>query len=156
MTVCSTETWKDIPGYEGKYQASDMGRIRGPRGIKKQTINRSGYYVINLGHSNVKYVHSLVALAFYGPPPPKHEIRHLDGKPLNNKLCNITYGTHSENERDKLQYGGKHKKLTAVDIRDIRARYNAGESRKQIAERYSISVQSVWNIGTRRTFAWLQ
>ena len=157
MMVCSIEIWKDIPGYEGKYQASSLGRIRGPRGIKTPCLHRlRGYYFVSIGHNKTRDVHALVAAAFLGPRPQGHEIRHLNGNKTDNNVANLAYGTHDQNEHDKIEYGGKIKKLTEKDIRAIREMYKNGVQRKMIADMYGISLTNVWYVGTGRTFAWLQ
>jgi len=88
------EFWLDIPGFEGRYEASSLGRIRMVEAIGVVGgIDRSGYVLLShLNHSGypcvavragakkaMKAVHSLIALAFYGPRPAEHEVRHLDG-----------------------------------------------------------------------------
>ena len=168
------EEWRDIPGYEGRYQASTEGRIRSLDRIvtceyrrtgnvfekkvkgklKRPTLASNGYYVVNLGHADLHCVHELVALAFN--PGPGNEVRHLDGNPLNNKAENLAFGTHSDNERDKLRYGGKRKKLTASDVIQIRTLRHAGVPRKEVADRFGITETAVWQTETGRMFSWLE
>lgn len=168
------EAWKDIPGYEGKYQASSEGRIRSLDRIvtceyrrtgnvfekkvkgklKRPTLASNGYYVVNLGHADLHCVHELVALAFN--PGPGNEVRHLDGNPLNNRAENLSFGTHSENEQDKMRYGGKRRKLTRNDVRKIRALRRAGVPQKEVARQFGLTKTAVWQIETGRTFAWLE
>ncbi|MDX3713446.1 HNH endonuclease signature motif containing protein [Streptomyces europaeiscabiei] len=50
-------------------------------------------------------MHQIVAAAFLGPRPDGHDVRHLDGNPLNSALSNLSYGTRSENELDKARHG---------------------------------------------------
>lgn len=108
------ETWKDIPGYEGRYQASDLGRVRsvdhyvvcgfqgkGQRLVRGRVLKdgpcTSGHRCVVLGKGNTQSVHTVVMLAFRGPPPPRHEVLHRDHTPWNNALGNLKYGTRSEN-----------------------------------------------------------
>ena len=166
------EVWKDIPGYEGKYQASSEGRIRSldreltciyartgkvfkkrtKGGLKRPTLASNGYYIVNLGHADLHCVHELVARAFN--LGSGNEVRHLDGNPLNNRAENLSFGTHSDNERDKLHYGGKMKKLTRNDVLRIRALRRAGVPRKEVANQFNITETAVWQTETRRAFAW--
>lgn len=52
-----------------------------------------------------EYVHRLVALVFLGPPRDGDEVRHLDGKPSNNVVKNLAWGTHLENMQDMVRHG---------------------------------------------------
>jgi NUMOD4 motif/HNH endonuclease len=112
----STERWAPIPGYEGLYEASTLGRIWsihrpgvGKTGrILKQPLNASRYPFVNLSKGGKTWpwtVHRLVMLAFAGPPPPGQEVRHKDGNRANPALSNLEYGTRSENVRDTLRHG---------------------------------------------------
>ena len=118
-----TETWKDVPGYEGRYQVSDLGRVRSvdrvahypaytradgiPRSASTRSLRgrilapgpqRSGHLSVPLGRpAQGKLVHRLVMLAFVGPCPPNREVLHLDHNPTNNCLTNLRYGSRSEN-----------------------------------------------------------
>jgi hypothetical protein len=118
--VRAVELWRPIPGYEGRYEASDQGRVRSVnrvvicgrggaqrrRGrILKQYKERDGYLTVPLGSRNKKSVHRLVLLAHVGPPPPGHECCHGDGVRSNNRLSNLRWGTRPENMRDKLLHG---------------------------------------------------
>lgn len=118
------ETWRDVPGYEGHYQVSDLGRVkalsrlvdipnhRSGREVKKLFPERvltpkrgakarGGYYRrVQLYLGGVCWmpgVHVLVALAFIGPVPVGMEVNHKDGDPSNNVLTNIEYLTRSGN-----------------------------------------------------------
>lgn len=174
-TSAAGEVWKDIPGYEGRYQASSLGRIRSVdmtvksvhkrtgtpytrniKGrIKTQTVANMGYLVVNLGHQNVRLVHELVALTFYGPRPSGHEICHGDGNPKNNRADNLRYDTRRENGRDKLRYGGTMKKLRSEDVRKIRALAKDGVKRADIAEAFNISLTMVGLILSGRAHGWI-
>lgn len=170
------EVWKDIPGYEGKYQVSTLGRVKSlpryvdaihPRygtpykqrvkgRIKKTTVNAVGYPVANLGHNDVKPVHVLVALAFLGEPLPDSEVRHLDGDRKNCCLSNLSYGSHLENVRDKRVYGGVWMKLTADDVREIRRRREKGETVSELAKAFNVSTTNIYYVCNRKTFGWVE
>lgn len=100
------EIWKDIPEYEGLYQASNLGRIRSIRrygtagGILKGEIDDDGYIRIPLSKNNIhrKFkAHRLVFMAFCPTGDPKLQINHKDGNKKNNKLENLEWCTASYN-----------------------------------------------------------
>lgn len=118
----SEEIWKPIPGFNDWYEASSHGRVRSkPRTLfrsdgttqaRRGTILKPGqsrgYQVVVLCNDTKRYtrtVHSLVALAFLGPPNPGDHVRHLDGSRDNNRIENLTYGTRSENTHDSVAHG---------------------------------------------------
>jgi hypothetical protein len=101
-----TEIWKDIPDWEGYYQASILGDIRSvdrmtaSRGAKmrvlKQSLQNSGYLIVGLHKNNrnrVSLVHRLVAFAFIPNPECKKYINHKDGIRLITGL-KISNGAH--------------------------------------------------------------
>ena len=115
------EIWKDIPGYEGIYKASDLGRIKRlsrpsicktckPRMINerylKGSIGNKGYLVTCLTKNRKqKYfrIHQLIAMTFLGFVPNRHVlvIDHIDRDKLNNKLENLRVVTQRENTHNK-------------------------------------------------------
>jgi len=110
-----TETWRQIPTYAGRYEASDQGRIRstfnGRIRLLNPWVNKGrGYLYVSVhgasGGRRVISVHRLVLMAFVGELPNGLVSRHLDGDPMNNRLSNLRYGTYSENEQDKVRHGG--------------------------------------------------
>lgn len=120
------EEWRDIPGYEGSYRVSDMGRVWSvPRKITRsngwpQTFKGrilrtytypSGHLQVALrrdGGIRSHLVHRLVLLAFAGPPPALTEACHNDGNPANNRLDNLRWDTRSANKLDAVRHGVHH------------------------------------------------
>lgn len=107
--------WKDIDGYNGKYQISDNGEVRSfsrwkNGGLLKKAINGGGYYYINLvgtGRSDVheKRIHRLVAEAFIPNPYNLPEVNHIDGNKLNNNVNNLEWVSRHENIRHAFKTG---------------------------------------------------
>lgn len=171
----SKEVWKDIPGYEGKYQASDLGRIRSldrrvrvvPHGIEttrliKGRILKPGKYCksnhvsVVLGHDQIgQPVHKLVMLAFVGPCPKGKEVLHGNGDPTDNRLTNLRYGTRSENILDVYRIGKRWRKLNVNEAIEIRRLYDQKVNRKEIAKQFGISISQVYAIGRRIQYEWL-
>ncbi len=115
------EIWKDIPGYEGLYQASTMGRVKSfyKRGkILKPQLNGVGYYQVSL-HKDKKYsilaIHQLVGITFLGHKIKRYKlvINHKDFNKLNNNVENLEIVTSRENTNHKhlkssSKYTGVH------------------------------------------------
>ena len=108
------EVWRDIPGYEGRYQVSDLGRVRRVLLPNLGGKNKNGYVQVYLpdggvryGHSNGKnrhgnraFVHRLVAATFLGLDLSSGlEVNHLDGNRSNNRVLNLELVTRSGNIR---------------------------------------------------------
>lgn len=111
------EVWKDIKGYEGLYQVSNLGNIKslrkwnGARGkhiyepcerILTPTDNGYGYLIIglkkNLARKN-HYVHRLVAEAFIENPNNYPQINHKDFNRKNNNVDNLEWCTQKQNNQ---------------------------------------------------------
>lgn len=166
------EIWKDIPGYEGRYQASTLGRIRSldrrvkcahgatrlvnGRILKPAASRNDPHLYVVLGHGAVgSPVHQLVARAFHGPRPKGQEVRHLDGDPQNNRADNLSYGTRTENLLDIYRTGGARPGgLNASQALDIFRRLQKGERGVDLAKEYNVSTSCISAIKKRRTFAW--
>lgn len=168
------EEFRDIPGYEGFYQISDLGNvislvrllpaaIETGRRTAKQSImpgkNKQGRLQVTLckhGFTKRFQVHRLVLLAFVGPCPEGMECRRLDGNHLNNRLTNLEWATHAVNMSDMLRHGTSVKggknfkaKLTEDDVREIRT---ARATERELAARYGVSQVAVHFIRTRKTW----
>ena len=95
------EIWKDIEGWEGKYQVSNYGSIRNNKGhVLSPGNNGSGYLFVSLWRNNKPhqyYIHRLVWEAFNGPIPEGMEINHNDECTTNNTLSNLSAMSHKMN-----------------------------------------------------------
>lgn len=140
------EKWKEIPGWEGAYEASTLGRIRsiprsfdigGTWGVKvyggkilSQCPAPNKYMTVYLTHKGPRrrrYVHRLVLEAFIGPCPEGYWAAHNDGDRTNCRLENLRWDTPKNNQADKERHGTKlmgsrcpNAKLTEEDIITIR------------------------------------
>lgn len=167
-------TWVTIPGFD-HYEVSDYGEVRsldrwsGEAGKKpyflrgrvmKIKFDANGYARVNLCRKGKKIgrtVHSLVAEAFLGPRPERHEVCHFDGNPSNNCLTNLRYDTCSGNNADKLRHGthrvgAQHPlaRLTPSSVEYIRDAVNAGRTKQSLALELGVSRSHVSRIASKR------
>lgn len=118
-----TEQWRDVQGYEGLYQVSDLGRVRNKRQrILSAHLNGSGYVQTTLskgGRREYPLVHRLIALAFVPNPEGKPQINHKNGTKTDNRPDNLEWCTMGENlaHRHRVlgQIGGRAKPVVCVD-----------------------------------------
>ena len=172
------ELWKDIPGYEGKYQASTKGRIKSlKRSVRSichytgkefyRTVNerilqpgqycKTGHVSVVLGKGNPGVpVHQLIAKTFLGNCPPNCEVLHKNGNPKDNRVENLRYGTRTENILDFYIQGRLWSKLSIDDVYKIRFYLLCGYTGRLIAKIFDVSESTVSNIKNRRTFGWLK
>ena len=113
------EVWKDIKGYEGIYQVSNLGRVKrigcytNQSGISwesgrnlKPANNSRGYYFVQLSRNNKvsrKYVHRLVAEAFIPNPENKPTVNHINCDRSDNRSENLEWASYRENNDYSIQ-----------------------------------------------------
>ena len=105
------ETWKNIKGYEGLYQVSNMGRVkslerkvRHGRTVKERILkpymDRGGYLLVRLcagGKKKTLKVHRLVCEAFHDNPDNKSDVNHINEDKTDNRASNLEWSTRREN-----------------------------------------------------------
>lgn len=172
-TVCNEENWRDIPGYNGRYQASSLGRIKSvghPRRINNVFIMKPqprgagnylgvGLFRPELGKQRYVYIHTLIALTFLGSKPDGMQVNHIDLDKHNNAVTNLEYASPRDNTRHALARGvkrsaGKGRCLTPDEVREIRQSGPALNNR-QLAERYGVSHETVRMIRLGRRWEYL-
>lgn len=129
------EVWKDIKGYEGLYQVSNLGRVKSvKRNLTLKPCNRNRYLIVLLSKNGIKKainVHRLVAQAFIPNPDDKRTVNHIDGNKQNNCVDNLEWCSQSENVKHaydnklKVVVGERNPahKLTTNDVLFIRKNY---------------------------------
>lgn len=166
------EQWRDITGYEGEYEISNLGRVWS----RKNNILLQLNYTLN-SYATVTFwtkgatkgkcflVHRLVAIAFLSTPPsPKHQVNHIDGNKANNRVENLEWTTPQENTQHAIdvlkiskinsgnfQPGSQHKasKMTEDDVKWILDNQST-MSRKAMAAHIGVSVALINDICLRR------
>lgn len=106
----SEEVWRDIKGYEGIYQVSNLGRVKSfdsrdklgrvRKGkILKPMLDIGGYEKVTLYNKQPKIfsVHYLVISSFVGARPKNMVINHIDENKRNNNLNNLEYVSQKDN-----------------------------------------------------------
>lgn len=164
------EIWKDVPGYEGRYQASSAGQIKAlPRrrkngafrdgGLLKQQSWPLGYKKVTLSNDiyvhKTFFVHRIIAMTFIENPDNLPFVNHKDENPSNNcvdnlewctRVYNANYGHRLEKVRGE---NNKNHILTEVQVKEIREKY-IKNSRKfgqpALAKKYGVSRGSIEKI----------
>ncbi len=162
------EIWKDVAGFEGYYQVSNLGRVRSldrvltltsrgttysrtKRGRILAPSLRRGYCVIALNCQAKPLqvaVHALVAQAFIGDRPKGFQVNHIDGDKTNKCLSNLEYCSPKGNTRHAYAIGLCDSKigdnhhaavLRSVDIPVILDRLRSGDTCQKVADDYGVA-----------------
>lgn len=148
-------TWRNPDASPGRRDSPvDLSGTRTPKGYTAFILRGED------GKPTRRLCHRLVAHAFLGPPPtPGHtDVAHNDGDPSNNRVENLRWSTHRDNQLDMFKHGttqSGEKSLTckitrdqAVEIMERVAREGRG-SQVRIAEELGISTAQVSRIVNR-------
>jgi hypothetical protein len=123
------EEWRPVPGAEGRYEVSNLGRVKSlrrvvscgirqgkrayrtvPEKILKLGLDQDGYAQVLIAQAegdkfkNTK-IHQLVALVFLGPKPKGEWVLHGPNGKKDNSVGNLYYGTPAQNVQDKWRDG---------------------------------------------------
>lgn len=158
------EIWKDIDGYEGIYQVSNLGRVksfhRKTPTILKPMVNHKGYLRVELHNKTtceLRLIHRLV-MEVFNPNDVNLQVNHIDGDKSNNRLDNLEWCTGSDNVRHAFarglrvsKYGEEHWncKLTDDEVREIKHRYVKGSrtfGSYALAKQYDVDATTVQKI----------
>ncbi len=99
------EIWKQSS--EKHYEVSSLGRVRNNRNYRtrKVFVSTNGYYIFNVGGTNTKTVHRLIANAFIPNLNNLEQVNHKDGNKLNNNLDNLEWMSRSDNCKHSFRLG---------------------------------------------------
>lgn len=173
--VLTGEEWRPIPGSDGLYSASNLGRIRSEptkvatsgrqRGrVLALCLDPKGYPQFRLclfgSHKTIK-VHRCIAQTFLGPRPDGLQINHINGNKTDNRVENLEYVTASSNvihaHRTGLCDGramgerSPKAKLTAEQVTAIRS-LDGRLSLDQLSERFGVTKTNICYILNRKTW----
>lgn len=175
------EVWKNIEGYEGLYQVSNLGRVKGVFRGHWRTSHRGRYWVrvsekiltniydrwyikLVLSKNNVRktfFVHRLVAKAFCPNPKGENYVNHISGVKLDNRAENLEWCSFKENYDHAVKNGlinvkgikNGHAKLNNKQVMAIRKKYKTGGcSSYQLAKKYGIAASSIMDIVNRTSW----
>ena len=161
------EEWKDVVGYEGLYEVSNMGQVKSliTNRILKSGINSAGYLHVTLcskGKHTTTQLHRLVLKHFSSTPKNNQQCMHKDNNKQNNQIYNLKWGTQSENTQDaydtgriKLRYGCAHhrSKFSRTQIIKIRKLFNTGEyTRRKLAVCFNVSHTTINRIISKERY----
>ena len=144
------EIWKDILGYEGYYQASNLGRIKRLEGkyvpderVLKPQKRPNGYLAITLSKDKrriTKSIHRIIMLAFMGES--KLTVNHIDGDKHNNRLENLEYVTSRDNIRHVFS---SNIKITNIQKfkNDIINDYSKGVNLTKLTKKYHVDFRDL-------------
>lgn len=173
------EIWKDIKGYEGSYQVSNLGNVKSldremmvNGGIKqyysqvrKPSVMKDGYLAMTLWRDSKGKslrVSRLVAAAFLENPDGYDQVNHKDGIKENNNVDNLEWCSSSQNAQHALRVGLRKSgenhscsKLTNFQVRQVPNLLAQGFSQKYISNLYGVSYSTIKNICQGRKWQFL-
>jgi hypothetical protein len=165
--IPTSEVWKDIVGYEGLYQVSNLGNVKSlgnefsrKERVLKPSLQSKGYLTVVLqknGIRNMVLVHRLVAEYFVSNPLNKPQVNHINGVKTDNNIENLEWVYHRENLdhaiKNNLTLKGeenRNSKLKDVDVVKIHSLLQKGITTKELSESYNVSYSTIDGIRTNR------
>lgn len=160
-----TEEWRAIPGYEGVYEASSLGRVKRVRSgrILATAEDGKGYLLTHLCKGGVRWLtqtHRLIAMAFIRADLAGVTVNHLNGVKGDNRIENLEVISHRGNIHHAIATGFRNLTgqrngnaiLGEEDVAAVRAMIATGRSSREIARLYSVSKSCIDKIRIGRTW----
>lgn len=182
LEIPTEEIWKDIPEFEGLYQASNLGNLkalpktafhnltnryilRKEKLLRNNSVNTGGYKQVFLRKNGIFYpsrVHRLVASTFIPNLENKKCVNHKNGIKTDNRVVNLEWATHSENEKHAFSIGikvnskgEKHPRavLNQEAANIIRSKYIKGKyGRRILAKEFNVGTSTIWRIVNNKNY----
>ncbi len=180
------EEWRPVKGFS-IYEVSSFGRVRSMDRVVPQRVNggsiigihrkgkilkqkeyTGGYLSVRIFTNKRKQrdmaVHRLVAKAFLSNNKHLLCVHHIDGNRKNNSVNNLTWISHSENNKRAYISGKQSRKgekngrskLSNADVITIKTKLQNGGDYKKIADTFRVSKKCIKDIETGRRWAWLK
>ena len=155
------EVWQPVCGYEGRYEVSNTGKVKGTKGPRKPVQTTRGYVQVDLckqGTCRKFLIHRLVAIHFIPNPSQCPQVNHKDGNKTNNILSNLEWCTATQNAIHAVRLLERHgenmpnAKMTSEQVRSVRTDTRL---HREIAADYGISRQVVSRIKSGKKWRWL-
>jgi len=148
-----------------KPRLDKLGRPKGGLWLRPFP-DRRGYLYVTIWNNNQsipKRIHNLVLETYRGNRPLGMEGCHNDGNKNNNKVSNLRWATHQENEQDKIEHGTSGKGalnsqaiLTEKKVRLIFHAYHDGTySIKELAKYFKVAYETVYQIVNKKRWGHL-
>lgn len=169
--MTSNEEWRDVVGFAGHYQISNLGNVRSVdrvvvdgRGRTRQLqgrplrarVDHDGYLMVGLSVCGVRWtrtIHDLVAAAFHGERPDGHEIHHINRQRWDNRATNLRYKPeHLHITEHFTGEANPNSKLTAARIEEIRTLLANGYSQRRVARQMQVNQSTVSRVAAGRTW----
>lgn len=137
------EIWKDIKGYEGLYQVSNLGNVKSLKTNKNLYYSKSGkYYRVGLfkGKRKMYSIHRLVAEAFILNPNNYPCVNHKDCNTFNNEINNLEWCTYKQNNN----YGSRNIKVkSTLLLREIKIKYKNNKELVEMATKLNEKIKNL-------------
>lgn len=163
----SREVWKDIIGYEGLYQVSNLGNVKSlgnsfsrKERFLKLSPQSKGYLTVVLQKNATRkmvLVHRLVAEHFIDNTESKLQVNHINSDKTDNRVENLEWVSYRENLdhaiNNNLTLKGeknKNSKLKDNDVIEIHSLLQKGTTTKELSEFYKVSYSTIDSIRTNR------
>lgn len=160
------EIWRNVPGYGGKYQVSNKGRVMSfaqkKTGVALKPQPQRGYLFVDLcdgvGGRKRYAIHRMVLDAFEGPPPvASFQAAHANGCPTDNRASNLRWASPKDNHSDKRRHGthmigSSHPAalLTPSQVSAIRSTDRPG---RDLAREFGVSESAISNARVGKTWS---
>jgi hypothetical protein len=175
------EEWRDVAGYEGKYQVSNMGRVKSVarmvkrakatsachpinERIRKQATDKKGYKRVGLmkdGKLVTEKVHRLVSIAFIPNPHNLPQVNHINGAKDDNRAENLEWADNSKNQIHAYKKGLNYNKkgsesnratLTVKQVEHIRSlKYYRGLY-AEYGRKYNVDATTISNVFNKKYY----